>query len=348
MAMRTIQQIVSSFGFHPRRYLFVPFCLVPLCLQAQTDEVHIQTRQTQKPSGQVSAPVDDADRELRNSSKPFRSDVNLVLVPVSVRDDLNEPVTTLKKDNFNVYENEQEQKVEEVWKEDGPVSVGIILDFSKSMTDKLETERVAIKEFFNNANPEDDYFVVAVSDRPEVIANSTDSREDLERRLAEVVPSGSTSLLDGIYVGIRKMSKARYPRRALLIISDGGDNHSYYSAKRIRNMAKEADVLMYSIGIFDNMPVPVFKTIEEKLGQRLLTTITELTGGYTLAADDRKKVPEMAAEISRQLREQYVVAYRPKDALRDGKWRKIKVQVTSPDKSERLHVDHKKGYFSPV
>ena len=346
--MGPIQRIVSSFGIRPACYLVVPLCVAPLCLQAQTDEVHVQTRQVQKPAGQVSGPVDDPDRELRNSSKPIRSDVNLVLVPVTVRDELNQPVTTLKKDDFNIYENEEAQKIEEVWKEDGPISVGIILDFSRSMSDKLDTERVAIKEFFSNANPEDDYFVVAVSDRPEVIANSTDSREDLERRLAEVVPSGNTSLLDGIYVGIRKMNKARYQRRALLIISDGGDNHSYYHAKQIRNMAKEADVLMYSIGIFDNMPVPVFKTIEEKLGQRLLTTITELTGGYTLAADDRKKVPEMAAEISRQLREQYVLAYRPKQTMRDGKWRKIKVQVTTPNNSGRLHVDHKKGYFSPA
>jgi Ca-activated chloride channel family protein len=346
--MRPIQRILSSFGIRPAQYVVVPLCLVPFSLQAQTDEVHVQTRQVQKPAVQVPGAVNGADQELRNYSKPFRSDVNLVLVPVTVRDDLNQPVTTLRRDNFNIYENEQEQKIEGIWKEDGPVSVGIILDFSKSMSNKLETERVAIKEFFSNANPEDDYFVVAVSDRPEVIANSTDSREDLERRLAEVVPSGNTSLLDGIYVGIRKMSKARYQRRALLIISDGGDNHSYYNAKKIRNMAKEADVLMYSIGIFDNMPVPVFKTIEEKLGQRLLTTITELTGGYTLAADDRKKVPEMAAEISRQLREQYVLAYRPKQSVRDGKWRKIKVQVTPPENSGRLHVDHKKGYFSPA
>src|SRR5690349_19393174 len=118
--MRPVQRIASSFGIRPVRYLVLPLCFVPLCLQAQTDEVHIQTRQVQKPA-QVTGPVDEADRALRNSSKPFRSDVNLVLVPVTVRDGLNEPVTTLKKDDFNIFENEQEQKIEDVWKEDGPV-----------------------------------------------------------------------------------------------------------------------------------------------------------------------------------------------------------------------------------
>jgi Ca-activated chloride channel family protein len=165
--------------------------------------------------------------------------------------------------------------------------------------------------------------------------------------MAETVPDGNTALLDGIYVGLKKMNSARYSRRALLIVSDGGDNHSYYNAKKIKRLAEEADVMIYSIGLFDNMPVPVFKTIEEKLGQSLLTGISELTGGFTLAADKREKVPEIAAEISRALREQYVLAYRPKHALHDGKWKKIKVQLVAPQGSSPLRVDYKRGYISP-
>lgn len=323
-------------------FLLAFLCFIP-SLRSQTDEVHIIPRKVEHPkdnrSGKQGSSLLDA--------QPLRADVNLVLVPVTVRDAQNRPVLDLQQNNFNLFENKDQQDLQYFSKEDSPISVGVILDFSKSMSNKLDVERLAVQEFFNNANSQDDYFVIAVSDRPHLIADSTDSIDDLQRRMAETIPNGNTALLDGIFVGLKKMRSARYSRRALLVISDGGDNHSYYNAKQIKRLAEEADVMIYSIGIFDNMPVPVFKTIEEKLGQSLLTGITELTGGYTMAADKREKVPQIAAAISRTLREQYVLAYRPKHDQHDGKWKKIKVQVIAPQNSLQLHVDYKRGYISP-
>jgi len=153
--------------------------------------------------------------------------------------------------------------------------------------------------------------------------------------------------LDAIYLGLAKMRSARYQRRALLIISDGGDNHSRYHAKEVKSLVEEADVLIYGVGIFDSLPVPMFRTIEEKLGKRLLTEISEASGGRTIVADNAEKVPAIAATVSRELREQYVLGYTSNNPVRDGKWRKIKVQVSATAGVPPLHAYYKKGYLAP-
>jgi len=308
------------------------------------DEVHVVPRNPPATAGDVTAKPETG---LNAHTRTLRADVDLVLVPVVVTDAMNRPVLDLKENDFALYENDKRQQIEFFSAEDAPISVGMILDFSKSMTDKFDTERAAVSEFFKNANPEDDYFAIAISDRPTLIADSTQSIDDLEQKLGLAIPAGNTALLDAIYLGVTRMRSARYQRRALVIISDGGDNHSYYNEREIKALAEEADVLMYSIGIFDNMPVPVFKTIEEKLGKRLLTGITEMTGGRTIAADDRDKVPGIAAAISRELRQQYVLAYRSTNPLHDGKWRKIRVRMTSATNPRSLHLHYKQGYLAP-
>jgi Ca-activated chloride channel family protein len=332
------------------------FCLATLLLtpwaRAQsTDEVHVVPRNE---SGHATpAPIFEPpsnDSALNAHTRALRADVDLVLIPATVTDAKNRPVIDLQKQNFTVYEGNEPQEIRNFSTEDAPISVGLILDVSKSMSNKFEVERKAVAEFFNGANPEDDYFVITLGDRPRIVADTTESLEQIQAKLAMVIPNGNTALLDGIYLGVDKLSSARYQRRALLIISDGGDNHSHYTSREIKKLIQEADVLIYSIGIFDNMPVPVFKTIEEKLGKRLLTQITEETGGRTIAADDRSKVPEIAADISRELRQQYLLGYRSSNAAHDGKWRKIKLQVsasTSADSMPPLHAYYKKGYLAP-
>jgi Ca-activated chloride channel homolog len=320
---------------------FVAFPIAPPSYAQSTDEVHVVPRAGSK------AEPSDVDSPLNAHTRPLRADVDLVLIPTAVVDGKNRPVTDLQKQNFAVYEENEPQEIRNFSTEDAPISVGLILDVSKSMSNKIETERTALAEFFQSANPEDDYFVITLGDRPRIIADTTQSLDDIEAKLALVIPNGNTALLDGIYLGIDKLNSARYQRRALVIISDGGDNHSHYTAREIKRLVQEADVLIYSIGIFDNMPVPVFKTIEEKLGKHLLTQITELTGGRTIAADDRTKVPEIASEISRELRQQYLLGYRSSNSLHDGKWRKIKVQVNSSESVPPLHAYYKKGYVAP-
>lgn len=281
------------------------------------------------------------------SAQRVRVDVDLVLVPTTVTDRMNRPIIDLEMRNFGIFEDDARQQIRYFTEEDEPISVGLILDVSKSMSNKIDSERMAVDEFFKNANPNDDYFVISLANRPRVVADNTQSIEEIQRKLALVIPKGNTALLDAIYLAAAKMRSARYPRRALLIISDGGDNHSHYTAKETRNMIQESDLLAYSIGIFDSLPVPGFKTIEEKFGQRLLSEITEASGGRTVAADKPERIPQLAASISRELRQQYVLGYKSNNAVRDGKWRKIRVQVTAQTDDAPLHAFYKKGYLAP-
>ena len=276
-------------------------------------------------------------------TKPLRVEVDLVLVPVTVTDAMNRPVMGLEKQNFKVYEDNQPQPIRHFSAEEEPISVGLLLDLSKSMSNKFVTERAAVQEFFKNANPQDDYFVVTFSDRPQILTDPTQSIDDIQQKLEENSPEGHTALLDAIYLAIARMNSARYQRRALLIVSDGGDNRSRYGLKDIKKVVEEANVEVYAIGIFDSL---FFRSFEEFMGKRWLSEITDATGGRTVAADDLAKVPEIAATLSREMRNQYVLGYRPGRRLRDRKWRKIKVQVTPPAGAERVQASFRKGYLA--
>lgn len=256
---------------------------------------------------------------------PLRVNVDLALISVAVTDDMNHAVTGLNKEAFTLFENGIEQEIQQFSREDGPISVGLILDFSKSMSNKMEAERAAVEAFFENANPEDDYFVVTVSSRPQMIADRTQSIHSIQSALGELTAAGSTALLDAIYLGADQMRHARYPRHALLIISDGGDNHSRYKLKDVKATIQESDIQAYAIGLFDTT---LFKTYEEFMGKKWLGQITDATGGRTVTVDNLAGLPDAAASISWELRNQYVLGYRPRSPERSDEQRKIKVEVT--------------------
>jgi Ca-activated chloride channel homolog len=276
-------------------------------------------------------------------AKPMRMDVDIALVPVTVMDEANRPVITLEKNNFRLFESGEQKDIRYFSTEDAPISVGILLDLSFSMKDKIDTARQALHQFFENCNPDDDYFVIGFSDYPAMLADATHSTASIEDKLAFAFPHGNTALLDAIYMGLGRLQKAQYSRRALVIISDGGDNHSRYAKNEIRRIVQEADVEIYGLGIFSK----VFKTYEEWTGERLLTEITEATGGRTITINDVQKLPEIAANLSRELRSQYVLGYSPGHGAQDAPWHKIKVQVIQTVPGPALHVYNKQGYFSP-
>jgi Ca-activated chloride channel family protein len=275
-------------------------------------------------------------------AKPMRMDVDIALVPVTVMDEANRPVITLGKSNFKLFESGEQKDIRYFSTEDAPISVGILLDLSFSMKDKIDTARQALHQFFENCNPDDDYFVIGFSDYPAMLADATHSTASIEDKMAFAVPHGNTALLDAIYMGLDRLQKAQYSRRALVIISDGGDNHSRYAKNEIRRIVQEADVEIYGLGIFSK----VFKTYEEWSGERLLTEITEATGGHTITINDVQKLPEIAANLSRELRSQYLLGYSPGHRVQNAPWRKIKVQVIQTVPGPTLHVYNKQGYFS--
>ncbi len=309
--------------------------------QSPADEVHVNPRIEPPPPAKANEIIDPA---LRTHTKPYKVDVDLVLVPVTITDPMNRLVTGLDKDNFSVFEGKDQQEIKHFSSEDAPVSLGVIFDMSGSMSSKIERAREAVVEFFKTANPQDEFFMITFADKPEEISDFTQSVEDIQGKLIYTVPKGRTALLDAIYLGVSKMRQAKYPKKSLLIISDGGDNHSRYTEGEIKSLVKEADVLIYAIGIYDRyMPTP-----EEQMGPALLTDVTELTGGRAFTIDNPNDLGDVATKIGIELRNQYLLGYRPNNPTHDGKWRKIKVKLIPPKGLPPLRVYAKTGYYAPT
>ena len=208
----------------------------------------------------------------------IRSDVNVALVNVTVTDPYNRLVTGLEQDNFRVFEDNVEQEIETFSSEDVPISIGVVFDVSGSMGNKIGKAREAAVQFFKTANTADEFFLVSFNERAELTSEFTNSVEDLQSRMALTATHGRTALLDAIYLGLSQMRGARNAKRALLIISDGGDNHSRYNESDIKRLVKEADTQLYAIGIFDPLGYRN-RTPEELNGPSLLTDDTDMTGG---------------------------------------------------------------------
>jgi Ca-activated chloride channel homolog len=307
--------------------------------QSSTDVENVHLAPT------VEAPKPEAnvlEKSLGLRAPMIRSKVDLVLVPVTVTDPMNRLVTGLDKENFQVFEGKEQEEVRNFSSEDAPVSLGIIFDMSGSMSSKIERAREAVGEFFKTANPQDEFFLIAFADRPEEVSDFTQSVDDLQGKLVFTVPKGRTALLDAIYLGISKMRQAKYPKKALLIISDGGDNHSRYTEGEIKSLVKEADVMIYSIGIYDHY----FQTEEERLGPALLSDISDLSGGRAFTIDNPNDLADVATKIGIELRNQYVLGYRPKNPGHDGKWHKIRVKLLPPKGLPPLHVYARTGYYA--
>ena len=321
---------------------FFPLLLVlPLGVlgfsQTSLDDVHVATRETAPLLKSIaSADLEDSGIHV------IHADSRLVLVPVSVTDPMQRFVTGLNRDNFEVFEGAKPQRIQHFSSEDVPVSLGIILDISGSMSDKLERVRDAVNQLCEVSNPQDEYFMITFADEPRLAVDFTTNPDDLRKELVFTQPKGRTSLLDAIHLALRKMKNARYGRRALLVISDGGDNHSRHGEREIRGLAKESDVMIYSIGVFDRyMPTP-----EELRGPALLGDIADPTGGRAFTVDNPNIMPSVARHIGMELRTQYVLAYRPQDAPHNGKWRKIRVRLRLPRKFAFLQAHAKTGYYA--
>ncbi len=273
-------------------------------------------------------------------------DVDLALINVTVTDPYNRLVTGLDPDNFRVYEDNIEQEVVTFSSEDVPISIGVIFDFSGSMANKIGKAREAALQFFKTANPQDEFFLVSFNERAELTSSFTNSIEDLQSRMMLTAPKGRTALLDAIYLGLSQMRGARNGKRALLILSDGGDNHSRYNESDIKRLVKEADTQLYAIGIFDPLGYRN-RTPEELNGPSLLGEVTEMTGGRVFAVENLNELPDIASKIGMELRNQYVLGYRPSNKAHDARWRKIKIKLRAPKGLPPLNVYSKTGYYAP-
>ena len=278
---------------------------------------------------------------------PLLVDVNMVVVNVTVTDPFDRIVTGLDQDNFQLFDEKVEQKIVAFSTEDAPISVGMIFDSSGSMGDKIQKSKEAALQFFKTSNPQDEFMLVSFSDQPDLISGFTAKFENLQDRLLTVKSGGRTALLDAIYLGLSEMKKATTNRRALLVISDGGDNHSRYTENDIKRAVKESDVQIYAVGIFEPMASRA-RTPEEAGGPGLLAELAEVSGGRMFSVENTNELPDIAEKISIELRNQYVLGYKPSNLIRDGRWRRIRVKLNPPKGLPPLQVYARTGYYAPT
>jgi len=288
----------------------------------------------------------DTPGQVIKQGHSLHIDVDLALVNVTVTDPYNRLVTGLDPDNFRIFENNVEQEIQYFSSEDVPISIGVIFDLSGSMANKVGKAREAALQFFKTANPQDEFFLVSFNDRAEVMSTFTSNVEDLQSRILSASAKGRTALLDAIYLGLNEMRNAQNAKRALLIISDGGDNNSRYSEKDIKRLVREADTQLYSVGIFDPFEYRS-RTPEELSGPSLLTEVTELTGGRAFTVENVNELPDIATKIGAELRNQYILGYHPSNKSHDARWRKIKIKLRAPKGLPPLSVYAKTGYYAP-
>ncbi len=277
------------------------------------------------------------------SAARFNAATTLVLIPANVTDSLNRFVLGLRKEDFHVFEDGEEQTIAHFSGEDAPLSLGLVFDCSGSMDDKLRTSRQAALQFLKTMNAQDEAFLVEFSNTAQLEVEFTSKLEQIQDKLTALQPGGLTAMIDAAQMALHEMKKAKNPRKAILIISDGGDNHSRYTENEIKSLVKEADVMVYAIGIYDRS----FPTEEERLGPELLGEIAELTGGRAFTVENPNDLADVATKIGVELRNQYVLGYRPSKIDRDGKWRKIKVKLLPPKGLPPLRVYARTGYYAP-
>jgi VWFA-related protein len=262
----------------------------------------------------------------------LRMDLSMVLVPVVVTDAVDKPVLDLSRERFRVFEDNVEQKIASFAFEDGPVSVGFVFDASSSMKNRMVASVEALQRFVLTAIPGDEFSLVQFSDRPEVVTGFTKNTDDILSSVAGIQPSGWTALCDAIVLAAQQMKAGHNTRKALVVLTDGDDNNSRYSEKEVRNLVRESDVRVYSVGIFER--------------PRLLEDLALDTGGRAFHVHKLNELPSVVERLARELRSEYVLGYVPNNAQNDGKYRKVRVELTRGLSDAPFSVYWRGGYYA--
>jgi Ca-activated chloride channel homolog len=187
---------------------------------------------------------------------------------------------------------------------------------------------------------------VEFNDQPKLVVPLTRDVEEIQNQLTWAQSKGRTALLDAIFLALNEIKKSKKNRKALLIISDGGDNSSRYTESEVRNLVRENDVLIYAIGVFESGSGRL-RTTEEAGGPGLLNELCDQTGGRHLPSD-ASELPDIAAKIGVELRNRYVLGYSPTSRLRDGRYHTLQVKVVPPKGLPPLRPYFRRGYYAPA
>ena len=264
------------------------------------------------------------------AQKSLKVDVELVMVNASVRDSENRPITDLKPENFQIFEDKVEQQIRYFSSEAAPISLGIVFDISHSMERKLAFAKDAAARFLETSTTDDEYFLVEFSSRARLAEGFTSDITRLRDKLTLTPAEGATALYDAVYLGLSKLKSGQNPKKALLLITDGEDNHSRYSRGDIRDVVRESDAQIYVLD----------------LGRALIGDLAEMTGGHSYHTNVND-LEETCEKIALEMKNQYVIGYESTNRNKDGKFRKVRVRVTPPPGMSKLSVRARDGYFAP-
>lgn len=269
--------------------------------------------------------------ERQHSS--IRADANMVLIPANVTDLYDRPILDLRKEDFHLFEGGTEQTIKSFTIDEAPVSVGVVFDASGSMQNKIDKSLVAVRQFVKTSAPGDEFCLVQFSDVPKLLVPFTADADELVAHLNSIRPQGWTAMFDAIYLAANQMRRAKNPRKALLILSDGGDNNSRYNEREVINMLREADVRVFAIGLFDNAS--------------FLKKAAADTGGSVMVVRHLSDLPDAIEKLGAQLRSQYLLGYYPVQGQDDGKFHQVKVIVGRTVEGLKFRTSWRHGYYAP-
>jgi VWFA-related protein len=264
----------------------------------------------------------------------LRVDVNRVFIPVTITDQYDRKIEGLQKGEFHLFEDGVEQPISDFFMDENPVALGVVLDSSSSMKEKFHLSKQTIVEFLHLCPAGDEYLLVTVQDKPELLQTFTSDPEQVAAVMAPVVSKGWTALYDGMYLAIHNLERAPGKERALLVVTDGGDNNSRYTEAEIREMVRESGVRVYTVSILGRSSA--------------MEKISEESGGRAFQAHKLNELPDLTAKISALLHGEYVLGFPASGHARDGKYHTIKVQVAPPAEVTRFHASWRHGYYSQI
>jgi Ca-activated chloride channel family protein len=262
-------------------------------------------------------------------------------VAVTVTDRGGRAIAGLPKESFRIYDDKVEQQISFFSDEDTPASIGILFDTSGSMSGRtIERAKEALARFVQTSHPQDEFFLIAFSSRPHPLLDRVRDGKAVLDKFSFVQPNGDTALYDAVDMGIEKVSQGTYPKHAIILISDGEENHSRSSLGKVRRELEESGVVVYTLRV-GSLPLP------KSVGGMVMEQIAAVSGGKAFWPSNSERMDEAFEQIALDLRRQYSIGYLPSNFIADGKLHRIRVSVTVPrGLSREVVVRNRKGYYA--
>jgi len=290
----------------------------------------------------MSASLVRAQEPSQDSVFKLNVNVDLTEVHVTVTDEKDHPVGNLTKENFRVFEDRTEQKITVFKHEDLPVSLGLVIDNSRSIEPRKQRLDAAALSFVRKSNPDDETFVVHFDNEARLNQDFTDSIPTLEKALAGMKPFGQTAIYDAVMLALDQMEHAKHMKRAILLITDGVDNSSKHTLSEAIEATKRAHVAVYVVGLLSMSG--------GQKAEETLVRIAEASGGRAFFPNNVDEATLNMERVARDLREQYTLGYFPSNTTRNGSWRSVRVDVLNPPHwptSAKLTAFYRHGYYGP-